>query len=52
MLRWDKYGFDKKLVGTRYSELVFLHLVGSTSHVVHSVASGPPSVDALFFMLS
>jgi hypothetical protein len=23
MLRWDRYGFDKKRVGTRYAELVF-----------------------------
>jgi hypothetical protein len=51
MLQWDKYGFDKKLVGTCYDKLVFLHSLGSTAHVVHSVASGPSGVDALFFML-
>jgi hypothetical protein len=30
-----------KSVGTRYIKHVFLHLVGSVSHVVHSVASDP-----------
>jgi hypothetical protein len=49
--RWDKYGFDKKLIGARYNELVFLRSVGSMGHVVHSVASGPPRIDALFSML-
>jgi hypothetical protein len=48
MLRWDRYGFDKKRVRTRYGELVFLHLVGSAGHVVHS---GARNIDALFFML-
>ena len=38
--RWDRYGFHKKRVGTRYVELVFLNLVGPAGHVVHSVASG------------
>jgi hypothetical protein len=35
MLRWDRYGFDKKHVRTHYAELVFLHLVGSVGHAVH-----------------
>jgi hypothetical protein len=34
-----------------YVELVFLHPVGSTGHVVHSGASRAPNVDAVFFML-
>jgi hypothetical protein len=35
VLRWERYGFDKKCDGTRYAELVFLHLVGYAGHVVH-----------------
>jgi hypothetical protein len=33
-LGWDWYRFDKKCTGTRYTEFVFLHPVGSTVHVV------------------
>jgi hypothetical protein len=51
MLGWDRYGFDKKLVRTRYVELVFLLPVGSMGHVVHSDASEARNVDALFFRL-
>jgi hypothetical protein len=40
ILGWDRYGFYRKCVGPRYSELVFLHQVGSVGHVVHSGASG------------
>jgi hypothetical protein len=36
MLIWDRYRFHKKCVDTRYAEHVFLHLVGSIGHVVHS----------------
>jgi hypothetical protein len=51
MLEWDRYGFDKKRVGTRYAELVLLHPVGSAGDVVHPSASGAQNIDALFVML-
>jgi hypothetical protein len=51
MLRFDPYGFHKKRAGTRYTKLVFLHLVGFVGHVVHSSAYGVPNVNALFFLL-
>jgi hypothetical protein len=50
-LRWDRYGFDKKCTRTCYAELVFLHPVGSTGHVVLSGAIGAGNIDTLFFML-
>jgi hypothetical protein len=43
--------FHKKCTETRYVEVVFLHLVGSTDDVVHSCASKAQKVDALFFMV-
>jgi hypothetical protein len=51
MLGWDRYGYDKKRAGIRYTELMFLHPVGSPGDVVHSGASWVRNVDALFFML-
>jgi hypothetical protein len=40
ILKWDWYGFNKKHVGTRYTEVVFLYQVGFVGHDVHSGASG------------
>jgi hypothetical protein len=39
MLDWDRYGFNKKRARRRYTELVFLHLVGSAVRVVRSGSS-------------
>jgi hypothetical protein len=52
MFRWDRFEFNKKRAGTRYAELMFMYLVGSAGHVVHSSASGAQNIDALFFILS
>jgi hypothetical protein len=51
MLGWDQYRFDKKRVGTRYAEHVFVHQGRSTCHVGHFGAERAQNVDALFFML-
>jgi hypothetical protein len=51
MLVWAQCGIHKKRPGTCYAELVFLHLVGSVDHIVHSSVSGLQNVNALFFML-
>jgi hypothetical protein len=37
--------------GSCYAELMFLHPVGSTGHVVHCGAYGAQNVDAPFFLL-
>jgi hypothetical protein len=50
MVGWDRYGLNKKCSGTCYNDLVFLYSLGSVGHVVHSSASGPQNIDALFFM--
>jgi hypothetical protein len=49
--RWAQCGFHKKRVETRYAKLVFLHLMESTSYIVHSGAYGVRNVDVEFFML-
>jgi hypothetical protein len=51
MLLRDWYAYNKKCTGTRYTKLVFLHLVGYVSDVEHSVASEERNLDALFFMV-
>jgi hypothetical protein len=50
-LGWDRYGFDKKSVGTRYGKLVLLLPLGYVTHVMHSNVSGAQNADALFFKL-
>jgi hypothetical protein len=51
MLWWNLFGFKKMRTERHYTELVFLHPVGSTDHVVHFGAFGEQNVDALFLML-
>jgi hypothetical protein len=46
-----KSGFLKKCVGTHYAKLVFLHPVGSVSHVLNFGTFRARNIDALFFML-
>jgi hypothetical protein len=41
----------EKAAKTLYAELMFLHLVKSLGHVVHSGVPTPQNIDALFFML-
>jgi hypothetical protein len=51
MLGWARCESHKKHVGTHHIEFLFLHLVQSMSHIVHSGASGAQNVDTLCFML-
>jgi hypothetical protein len=51
MLGWDRCGLQKKCARTHYAEHVFLHLVGSVSHIVHSGGIGAQNVDTLFSCL-
>jgi hypothetical protein len=51
MFRWTRCGFHKKHARTRYTELEFLHQLGSAGHVAHSGASEARNIDVLFFML-
>jgi hypothetical protein len=50
MLGWALSGFHKKRSGTRFAELVLLHLVGYSGDVVHSGASLGQNIDARFFL--
>jgi hypothetical protein len=49
MIRWAWCGFHKKHVGTRYSRLFFLHLMGFVAHIVNSGAFGPRNIDTISF---
>jgi hypothetical protein len=51
MVGWDRYGLHKRLTGTHYTKRLFLHPVGSASHIVHSGVSGARNVDIQVIML-
>jgi hypothetical protein len=52
VLWWALCCFHKKRVGRRYTELEFLHPVGSTGPILHFGTSGVSNIDALFFQMS
>jgi hypothetical protein len=45
---WDRFRLHKKRAKTHYDKLLFLQLVGSAGHVVHSGASRAQLIDVLF----
>jgi hypothetical protein len=51
MLGWARCGSHKKRAVTHYAELVFLHPLSSTGHVIRSGANEMGNVNALFFMI-
>jgi hypothetical protein len=51
VLEWEWYGLQKMCTGTRYTEPVFFHPMGSMGHVVYSSASRAQNVNSLFLML-
>jgi hypothetical protein len=51
MLGWAQCGSHKKRAVTHYAELVFLHPLSSTGHVIRSGANEMGNVNALFFMI-
>jgi hypothetical protein len=48
---WTGTDLTKKCTETQYTDLEFVHPMGSAGHVVQSGTFGPQNVDVLFFML-
>jgi hypothetical protein len=48
MLGWNRYGFLKRCARTSYADLVLLHPVEYSGHIVHSGASMVWNIDALY----
>jgi hypothetical protein len=51
MLGWDWYVLNKRHTRGRYAKHVFLHLVASAGHALHSGASEARNVGKLVIML-